>query len=665
MKIVHGTWIPAETADFIQQGGFYLWVETDTPTDPAAATAPTTPERTARAAVADAASVSIKTTTTTPRKRRAAGTPDPKRGLDLHPRSLTREALAAFLDEALGIRDDATGVVARDIEPCYVLLPSGADSAVGTSSVSGPLPSFELLRYVDETLPARVELRSWQVHCYRLRRPLLSLNDLHFAALHAAEEFQLGADLLFWHGFSQALKAVIARDDYIPALTYRSLSVEPAEPETTGKKVKKGKKAARFEFELYHGWQFVSDRYDATLRRYLAALPAACRAGAEARHPDGTGLYDGETLLRHFAECQLYDTVTETPLTAKLDGQLAGTILYDCMYPYKPALRSASPYAYSSVGPPRTREQQLDEYRQWADWRDRLARARTAAGAALCLRLVDAPTDDPDNWQLRFMAASKQDPSLKLDLADYWRLDKRGRAEALRGMGQDARDFEKDLLLALGYAARIYPTLWEGLETAEPVGLRLSLEEAFSFLRESAWVLEEGGYTVIVPAWWTPQGRRRARMRLKTTAGTGAGSAAGPSRLGMETLVSYQYQLSIDGQPVSEEEWRQLVEAKTPLVQFRGEWMQLDRAHMEQMLTFWQQRAGRAYANPARPDAARHRAGRRPGVGPRRGHARHDGPPAGQERPRRRAGPAQPQWDPARVPEARRRLAGLPGKPWP
>jgi len=595
MKIVHGTWIPAEAADFIQQGGFYLWVETDAPTDPSTAAAPArtvsnAPARATRAAVADVAVTAAKTTTTAARKRRAAGASDLERGPDLHPRSLTREALAVFLDEALGIHDDATGAVARDIEPRYVLLPSGA----GAGGVSGPLPSFELLRYVDDTLPAQVELRSWQVHCYRLRRPLLSLNDLHFAALHAAEEFQLGADLLFWHGYSQALRAVIARDDYIPALTYRSLSVEPTESETTGKKgaKAKGKKAARFEFEIYHGWQFISDRYDATLRSYLAALPAACRAGAETRHPDGSGLYDGETLLRHFAECQLYDTVTETPLTAKLDGQLAGTILYDCMYPYKPALRSASPYAYFSVGPPRTRDQQLDEYRQWAGWRDRLARARTAAGSALCLRLIDAPADDTDNWQLRFMAASKQDPSLKLDLADYWRLYQQARAEALRGMGQDARDFEKDLLLALGYAARIYPKMWDGLETAEPVGLRLSLEEAFAFLRESAWVLEDAGYTVIVPAWWTPQGRRRARMRLKTTAGTGAGagSAAGPSRLGMETLVSYQYQLSIDGQPVSEEEWRQLVEAKTPLVQFRGEWMQLDRARMEQMLRFWQER---------------------------------------------------------------------------
>ena len=39
---------------------------------------------------------------------------------------------------------------------------------------------------------------------------------------------------------------------------------------------------------------------------------------------------------------------------------------------------------------------------------------------------------------------------------------------------------------------------------------------------------------------------------------------------------------------ITEEEWLQLVNAKTPLVQFRGEWMELDREKMQQLLEFWQ-----------------------------------------------------------------------------
>ncbi len=29
MHIIHGTWIPEDTNEFIQGGAFYLWVETD------------------------------------------------------------------------------------------------------------------------------------------------------------------------------------------------------------------------------------------------------------------------------------------------------------------------------------------------------------------------------------------------------------------------------------------------------------------------------------------------------------------------------------------------------------------------------------------------------------------------------------------------------------
>ncbi|MEN9520780.1 MAG: hypothetical protein RLZZ381_3368, partial [Cyanobacteriota bacterium] len=55
------------------------------------------------------------------------------------------------------------------------------------------------------------------------------------------------------------------------------------------------------------------------------------------------------------------------------------------------------------------------------------------------------------------------------------------------------KDFATNLLLNLGYAARMYPKLWQGMETEQPDSLRLTLTEAFEFLKESAWVLEGAG----------------------------------------------------------------------------------------------------------------------------------------------------------------------------
>lgn len=182
--------------------------------------------------------------------------------------------------------------------------------------------------------------------------------------------------------------------------------------------------------------------------------------------------------------------------------------------------------------------------------------------------------------------SSKKDPSLKLDLEEYWRLNQKTKKSIQEQFGTA---FEKDLLLNLGYAARMYPKIWEGLETNQPIGMRLTLAEAFAFLKESAWILEDAGYKVIVPAWWTPEGRQRAKIRLKASpkkSSTTKGKNQG--HFSLNTIIQYQYELSLGGQPVTEREWQQLVNAKTPLVQFRGQWVELDQGKMQKMLEFWQ-----------------------------------------------------------------------------
>src|SRR5438876_3845225 len=184
MHVIHGTWIPDDAHEFIQKGAFYLWVETDTP----------------------------------------SGTSRSRTGT-VHPRHLDHTALATFLMEKLGLQEPASGALARTLCIKYLLLPTAAGK---------PSPSFELLRYADEEEPIEFDLVPWQVCCYQVPDIITTLNDIHFIALHAAEDFQLGADLLFWHQYAQALKGIIAKDQYIPALKYRALSSTP----TKGKRTK-------------------------------------------------------------------------------------------------------------------------------------------------------------------------------------------------------------------------------------------------------------------------------------------------------------------------------------------------------------------------------------------------------------------------------------------
>ncbi len=222
-------------------------------------------------------------------------------------------------------------------------------------------------------------------------------------------------------------------------------------------------------------------------------------------------------------------------------------------------------------------------------WKTKITRTIADSLFHLCFQLDSATADYIDNWQIHFLVASKKDPSLKLTLADYWS----GKDEAKAAIHKDfGQDFQTNLLLNLGYAARMYPNLWKDLENDRPTGLQLSLDEAFDFLKESAWVLEDSGFKVIVPSWYTPAGRRRAKIKLKASSGkNGASKSKTKSYFDLDSLVQYRYELAIGEQAVTPKEWEQLVNAKSPLVNFRGQWMELDRDKMQQLLEFWQQNA--------------------------------------------------------------------------
>ncbi|MEC4815234.1 MAG: DEAD/DEAH box helicase, partial [Scytonema sp. PMC 1069.18] len=380
-----------------------------------------------------------------------------------------------------------------------------------------------------------------------------------------SEIIQLGSDLLFWYHYSQAFKQVLLKDQYIPALKYRQLEA------AVTKKKGKQKTQVTQPFEIYATWEIISEEYEFNLKKYIEYMPLICVAGATVPN-DFVEFFDKETLLRHFSEYLLHNLVTHTPFTVAFDKQIVDTLVHSCLYP--------------NQHNPLTTDAHLEEYKQWLIWKTRITRTQSNAPFNLCLQLHSAPPDAIDNWFVQFLVADKKDPSLKLVLADYWTMSQKNKTGVYKQFG---KDFETNLLLNLGYAARMYPKLWQGLETEHPECVQLTLEEAFDFLQESAWVLEDAGFKVIVPAWYTPVGRRRAKIRLKASSHKlSATKSKTKSYFDLDSLVKYEYQLAIGDQAVTPQEWEQLVNAKAPLVHFRGQWMELDRDKMQQLLEFWQ-----------------------------------------------------------------------------
>ncbi len=472
--------------------------------------------------------------------------------IDRHPQQLDKQHLATFLLTELGIPAPKYGKIDREIVPKYFILPSTATQ---------PLPSSELSRYLETEPPNPTDWKIWAIDCYRIDPILKLLNDIHFLCLYNTAEIQLGADLLFWYHYSRSVREIILKDRYIPALRYREQS--PAKS--------KSKKNILPTHAIYPSWEIVSESYEAKIAEYIEYLPPVCTGGLDT--PDAPlEFYDPETLLRHFSECLLHNIITTTPIPATFAKKITDDrLLSSCLNLQNNAI-------------PWTDLQALELYRQWQSWQQKLVAAQNNASFQLCFQLQSASEQNPDDWQVKFLVAAKHDPSLKLELDDYWHLNQKTKQTIHQQFGAS---FEKDLLLNLGYAARIYPQIWQGLETDKPVGFPLSLATAFEFLSNTAWVLEDAGYKVIIPAWWTPQGRARAKLRLKASAKKSAKSSATKGLFQLANLIEYKYELAIGDETITPQEWQQLVDAKVPLVQFRGQWIELDPAKMQQLLEFW------------------------------------------------------------------------------
>ncbi len=485
--------------------------------------------------------------TTSPQKRRKTDAEN------RHPFQLNADELSALLLNELGLKEPLNGKISQKIATKYFILPSSLDA---------PLPSPEFTRYLEaETeLSPTYSQKNWAISCYQVSPLMKFLNDLHFGCLTNAFEVQLGADLLFWYHYTQSFKQVILKDQYIPSLKYRELST----PQGKSKKTTNS-------FEIYPSWEIISPAYETTIKQYIDYMPLVCVSGYD-RLTEAIEFYDKETLLRHFSECLLNEMITQTAFPTTFQKKITESQLLDGCINFHP---SHQPWKDQAA---------LEEYRQWLPWKQKLLYAQKDTSFYLCFQLREAEENSPDNWYIKFLVSLKQDPSLKLELDDYWYLNQKTKQAIKKQFGQD---FEKDLLLNLGHAARVYPPIWQGLETDKPIGFSLTLSEAFTFLSESAWVLEDVGYKVMIPAWWTPQGRQRAKIRLKASPSKAAPTSAGQGYFQLKTIIQYQYELAIGDRPVTEKEWQQLVEAKTPLVKFRGQWIELEQKKMLAMLEFW------------------------------------------------------------------------------
>jgi SNF2 family DNA or RNA helicase len=198
-----------------------------------------------------------------------------------------------------------------------------------------------------------------------------------------------------------------------------------------------------------------------------------------------------------------------------------------------------------------------------------------------CLRL-EAPAGDDEIWKLAIFIQAKDDRSLLVSAEEIWRT----RSSALTFLKKRLKNPQEQLLADLGIAVRLFPPLEKCLEKARPSSLEMQTEEAYSFLRQASPLLEQNGFGLLLPSWWQrPSSRLGVKLHLKDAAKKEA--KAGPAFFGLNSLVKFDWQLSLGEDVLSEAEFSELSRLKVPLVQIRGEWMELRSEDIEAAIAFF------------------------------------------------------------------------------
>lgn len=107
---------------------------------------------------------------------------------------------------------------------------------------------------------------------------------------------------------------------------------------------------------------------------------------------------------------------------------------------------------------------------------------------------------------------------------------------------------------------------------------QLTETEAWDFLSEASEKLLLLGVDILLPSWW--EALKSANIRLKARVKSSSG---GPSFVGLNALLDFEWRVSVAGIDLSEADFRKLVEENRRLINIGGQWMKLDPDFIKRM----------------------------------------------------------------------------------
>ncbi len=92
-------------------------------------------------------------------------------------------------------------------------------------------------------------------------------------------------------------------------------------------------------------------------------------------------------------------------------------------------------------------------------------------------------------------------------------------------------------------------------------------------------LLEDSGLLVRLPNWWA---RRANRVAVGVAIGTKT-----PARFGVDAMLDFKVEVSLEGEKLTPEEWRSILESSASLVFLKGRWVEVDKEKLQEALKHW------------------------------------------------------------------------------
>jgi SNF2 family DNA or RNA helicase len=181
------------------------------------------------------------------------------------------------------------------------------------------------------------------------------------------------------------------------------------------------------------------------------------------------------------------------------------------------------------------------------------------------------PASGEENWLLKYCLQATDAPEVLVDAETIWQHP----VEQLSLQDRRIKQPQETLLKGLGLACRLYPPIEPSLHKPCPTSCQLMPIEVYEFIKSSAWRLQDSGLGVVLPPGLAlGTGEKRLGISIKAE----VASTKKNERLGLQSLLKFNWDLAIGDQTISKKEFDRLMSLRSPLVEVNGEWFALQPA---------------------------------------------------------------------------------------